>query len=66
MASIWFIKHETDFGPFFSTKEKAIKYLIDDDEEMDERRLKAILENRDPYVAVVEVELDDADISFDG
>lgn len=31
MSKVYIIKHETDFGPFFSSKEKVIAYLKDPD-----------------------------------
>ena len=68
MTIIWCIKHETDFGPFFSTKDKAISYVkreVFDDEEAAIRLEDAIAGN-DPYCNIIEVCLDDEDTIFDG
>ena len=68
MSKVYIIKHETDFGPFFSSKEKVIAYLKDPDhaDVDDPSRINPILEGRDPYINVLEVELDDEDVCFDG
>ena len=67
MASVFFIRHETSYGPFFSSKEKAAAYLLKDGfEAPGEEELAEMLEGRHCYCNVVEVELDNPDISFDG
>lgn len=67
-SKIWFIVHETEFGPFFSTKDKAIAYVktkLLDDEEFAVRG-QDVVEGNDPYVNIVEVKLDNEDCQFDG
>ena len=59
---IWFIRSETDYGPFFSTKEKAISYL--ENQETLDGNCKYTENN--PYVNIEEVELDKENICFDG
>jgi hypothetical protein len=72
MATICFIQRETDYGPFFSTRDKAEQYLKDqvpedaDDEE--KKELAEQLAGKSCYVNIVEVELDNTDTRsmFDG
>ena len=68
MPKVYIIKHETDFGPFFSSKDKVKAYLEDPYhvDANDPARIDLILEGRDPYINVLEVELDDEDVCFDG
>lgn len=67
MAKIWFIRKETDYGPFFSSKEKAIQYLLDreNEEEDSDADISKILADNDPYTSLVEVTLD-KEVFFDG
>ena len=64
---IWFIRRETDYGPFFSSKEKAIRYLLDreNEEEDGEVDISKILADKDPYISLVEVILD-KEVFYDG
>ena len=63
---IWFIRHETDYGPFFSTREKAIEWLKQDEENDNlPQHLAEILAGDDPYTSLMEVELD-TETYFDG
>lgn len=68
MAKIYFIKHETDFGPFFSTKKKARTYLEKDADidEVSSEEIDEMMAGEHDYTNVIEVELDDEDVSFDG
>ena len=63
---IWFIKHERSYGPFFSSRQKAIYWLMQDvDDNHSALRLADILTDSDPYTSIVEVELDKEQF-FDG
>ena len=62
---IWFIRHETDYGPFFSTKERAIE-LLKEDAEWWAKYGEEVLADKSPYTTIQEVELDDKDVCFDG
>jgi len=62
---IYFIKHETDYGPFFSSRAKALDYLKEDSEWW--KVWGAGIEtDKDAYITVQEVELDDENVRFDG
>ncbi len=65
MAKICFIRHETDYGPFFSDQRKAAAHLKDVHEHT-EAEIAKIVAGSDPYTAIVEVELDDPNVCFDG
>ena len=60
---IWFLRRETDYGPFFSSRENAIAFL--DSENDDDLDLESTLNGTDPYINLVEVELD-TEVYFDG
>ena len=68
---IYFARYERYFGPFFSTMDKAVEWLKEDDhrptvngvvvDDIDE-----ILEGRNAYISIRAVELDDWDVICDG
>jgi len=64
--SIFFIRHETSYGPFFSSKKKAETYLRDQEYPECEEDLQDMLAGRHDYCNVVEVQLDDITRHFDG
>lgn len=76
--TIFFIKEETTFGPFFSSREKAIAHVKAEFEEFDpdgedkeenEKTLQLLREGKsDGYISIIEVELDNDSIDniFDG
>lgn len=67
MARIFVIKHETDVGPFFSSKAKARAYLEHPNHKInsDGWTPDDAMEGNDPYVNVLEIELDDERVCFD-
>ena len=68
MAKIWFIRREEvskDYGPFFSTKERAIAFLREDDCDAHDDLTDSI-DGTDPYINIIEVVLDDERVCFDG
>lgn len=70
--TIFFIREETTFGPFFGTKVEAIEYLRSDcfdDEVPEEERvaeLKEMVEGRHHYINLVEVTLGDTSKVYGG
>ena len=65
--TMFFIRHETSYGPFFSEKQKAIDYVSGPDMYEDEpEEIPKIIEGRHSYCSIVEVELDDIKVHFDG
>jgi hypothetical protein len=61
---IYFIRHETEYGPFFDSKDKAVTYLLGG--KTSPETILQIVEGTDPYTDIVEVELNDITVSFDG
>lgn len=72
MSTICFIQRETDYGPFFSDREKAETYLKaqvpEDASDEEKKELAEQLAGKSCYVNIVEVELDNTDTRniFDG
>jgi hypothetical protein len=62
---IYFIRNETDYGPFFSTRDKAIQY-IGDSYRHDPKERDAIIHGDSCYTGIQEVELDQRGVIFDG
>jgi hypothetical protein len=69
-SNICFIQEETNYGPFFSSRGKAEDYLrarlTEDATEEEKAELAKQLAGTSYYVSIVEVELDNEDVSFDG
>lgn len=65
---IYFIREETTFGPFFSSKKKVREYLEgrDEDGNNSAKDIEDILAGDSAYTGVEEVELDDSSEIFDG
>lgn len=71
---IYFIRHETSYGPFFSTREQAIDCALKrlEDNTINNsptyivNRINDILKGTDPYISIEDVTLDDEDVCFDG
>ncbi len=63
-SEICFLRYETSYGPFFSSKGKAASYMSDQD--YTEEQIEEALNNTSDYVNIVPVTLDDEDTSFDG
>ena len=65
---IWFIRCETEYGPFFSSLENVRGYLQDPDHRPTDKpdNIEEILNGTNPYMSVQEVELDDISACFDG
>ncbi len=61
---ICFIRHETDYGPFFSSRGLAETYLRDQD--YPEDQITRALAGTGPHIDVVSVTLDDPEVHFDG
>ncbi len=64
-SEVCFIREETTYGPFFSSRKLARDYLMDACD-MSEEEADISLAGRSPYVNVVGVVLDDPSVSFDG
>ena len=64
-SEIFFIREETNYGPFFSDDGKAEDYLRHDCK-LEEAQIERALKGRDPYINVVRVELNNASVCFDG
>jgi hypothetical protein len=72
---IYFIQHETDYGPFFSSREKAVTFLKKDMlspnaspelRRQEEEELEKAIAGKSCYTNLVPVTLDDESVSFDG
>lgn len=66
MSKIYLIRHETSYGPFLSSREKARDYLEQLHDEADSSEIEEMLEGNHPYTNMIEVELDDKKYRFDG
>ena len=68
---IYIVKHETSVGPFFSSLDELVKFLMEDDNRSTARKLSreehvsSIIRGNDPYCSVVMATLDDWDVCFD-
>lgn len=68
MKYIYYIRHETDYGPFFSSRKKAIAYLQDDGEDGRwwAEHGKDVVNGDDAYTTIQKVKLDDINERYDG